>query len=136
MFVRVELFAQAMQVFAIGRRPQSVIPYLVKTVRQDVLEKSTDELVGRQRHCTLPGIVYPSIAERHPVVVHREDATVGDGDPVHVASQVGKHGVGMPYGWLGARSGIYGHFFPVILATFAGDQSPTARGCAARDLSL
>jgi len=65
-----ELFLQAMQVLAMGRRPESVVAELVKAVRQLVLEESADELGRRKRHCTgLGKVTRPSSIKRMRLVL-------------------------------------------------------------------
>ena len=64
-----ELFAQSVQVLAVGRCPQTVVSHLVKAVRQDVLKEATDELVCRERHRAFVDITHTSVAEGNATIV-------------------------------------------------------------------
>ena len=65
---------------------------LDQTGRQDVEEKPADKLDGVQRHelgLVVMGRVSP--AKRDPATLHRDEAPVGDGNPVGVACQILEH---------------------------------------------
>ena len=72
----------------VGGRPQAVVPDLVDAGGQDVLKEATHKLLTRNRHRTplvVPGVL---VAEGHLAVLDTQDAMVGNGDPMDVASQV------------------------------------------------
>ena len=65
---------------------------LDQTGRQDVEEKPADKLDGVQRHeldWLVMGRVSP--AKRDPATLHRDEAPVGDRNPVGVACQILEH---------------------------------------------
>lgn len=60
--------------------------------RQDVEEKPADKLDGVQRHelgLVVMGRVSP--AKRDPAILHRDEAPVGDGNPMGIACQILEH---------------------------------------------
>lgn len=100
-----------------SRVEQTKRAHAVQALDGDVLQKSTKELVCRQRHALWPMVAAVSVTEGHGVVVARDDGLVakrgamdvatevlkdalwtadcwlGEDDPVLVPGDVGKHGV-------------------------------------------
>lgn len=76
------------QVFAIRGTPKAIVPNLVDTRRQHMLEKTPNELLGVDGHGLRLSCASAPIPKAHLTVVDREDSAVGNGDPVDVASQV------------------------------------------------
>jgi hypothetical protein len=76
------------QVFAIRGTPQAIVPNLVDTRRQHMLEKTPNELLGVDGHGRRLSCASGPIPKGHLTVVDRKDSAVGNGDPVDVASQV------------------------------------------------
>lgn len=75
---------------AIGE--EAVMADAVESVRQGMQEKAADELVGFERHHLVdgaPSVVLPSEADL--AVGQRDQATVGNGDTMGVAAQIGQH---------------------------------------------
>ena len=71
----------------------AVVSDLVYAAGQDVLEESTDELLGVQRHCPPAGFAGFLVAEGDPAIVDGEDTAVGDSDAVDVTAEVFQHSV-------------------------------------------
>jgi hypothetical protein len=66
-----------------------------EAIGKDVLEKSANEFRGWQRGDLAPIAIRPiSIMESHVAVLGREEAMVGDGHAVCVASQIVQHFLG------------------------------------------
>ena len=63
----------------------------MKPLGQDMLQKAAQEFHGLQGH----GLPFPGgcilVPEGHMIVIHGENAVVGDGDPVDIAGQVSQH---------------------------------------------
>lgn len=79
----------------------------MKAVRQAVDEEAENELVRMKRH--QPGRVAMTVitpAEGHPGLVSADQATVGDGDPVCVAAEIGEDMLGRSEGRLGINDPI------------------------------
>ena len=75
--------------FAATIRQKPIASDVLKSARQNVHEEAPNEFVGRQCHRLLHGsllIVFP--AERDLIIVHADEAMVGDGDAMGVASKV------------------------------------------------
>lgn len=73
---------------AIGRREQSVIPDFDKTIGQDVLEKTADELLGRDgREPDLIGRRL-LVGESDQAIVEFDDPPVADGDAKDVGCEI------------------------------------------------
>ena len=69
----------------------------VEATWQDMEQEATDELVRRERHDALPlGTIAAVVlvAEGDASLVERQQAAVGDGDPVGIAREIGEHGLG------------------------------------------
>ena len=76
---------------------ETVVTDAVETVGQDVDEEAADELVAIKRHKlvasdALGAVILPF--ERHALAIEGDEPTVGNGNPVSVAGQVGEHSVG------------------------------------------
>jgi hypothetical protein len=87
-----------------GTGEQATVPNAVEALRQDVQQEAPDALLGGERHRAIAlGTVAATIlvAEGHAVFVERDQPAVGDGDPVRVARQIGKHRLWPGKGWLG-----------------------------------
>ena len=87
---------------AIGE--QTVVADAVKAFRQDVGEKAADELVRCKPHCPPAFSVVGAIVlvtKRHVMAVCRDEASVGDGDPVRVAREIVEDGLRPAEGPLG-----------------------------------
>ena len=87
---------------AVGQ--QTVMADAVEAFGKDVDQEAPDELMDRQAHglvafCPFGSIVLPG--EGDGVVVDTDQPSVGDGDPVGVAGEIGKHGFGPGEGLLG-----------------------------------
>jgi hypothetical protein len=75
----------------VDRTPEPVVPDLVETLRQHVLEKAADELQCRQGHglpAVMAGVL---VAETDLAILDREHAAIGQGDSVDIPAQVAKH---------------------------------------------
>ena len=75
---------------------QAIVADAVEARRQDVDQESADELGGSECHdlltiATIGTIVLPS--EGDASVVEGDQPTVGDGDTVGIARQIGQHGL-------------------------------------------
>ena len=74
-----------------GRVQQAEVAYFMEPLGQDMLEQAPQKLHSRQQH----GFPFPGggmlILEGHLVVVHGENAVVGDGNPVDIAAQICQH---------------------------------------------
>ena len=68
---------------------EAEVPDAMEAVRERVQEKAADELVGCELH-DLDGAVLAIVlpGERDMVVFDRDEAAVGDGDPVGVAAEI------------------------------------------------
>ncbi len=78
----------------------------VHPLRQDVEQEASDELVGRDGHGAVAGLLLPrlgrlAVAEGDVLAVEGDDAPVRDGDPVGVAGEVPEHLLRPPEGALG-----------------------------------
>ena len=76
------------QVVAIRGTPDAIVPNLVDTRRQHMLEKTPNELLGIDGHGLRFSCASAPIPKGHLTVVDRENSAVGNGDPVDVAPQV------------------------------------------------
>ncbi len=93
-----EEFTQSLQVFdpsMVGEQP--VVADAVKACGQDMDEKAPDELGRGQGHglvaiTALGAIVFP--LEGDATLIAGNEAAVADGDPMGVARQVSKYGLG------------------------------------------
>jgi hypothetical protein len=86
----------------VGVRQEAEMADLDEAGRQDVKQEPADELdrVERQELLLIPvGRVSP--AEGHVAIVHIEQAAIGDGHPVRIASQVLEDMLGIAEGRLG-----------------------------------
>src|ERR1700758_2980501 len=66
----------------------------MKPLGWNVEQEAPDELVGAERHCAVPRLPVAAIIlvlEGHAAPVESNEATVGDGDAVCVAGEVGEH---------------------------------------------
>jgi len=89
---------------------QAIVTDAVEALGQNVEQEAADELVGAERHGTLPvGAVTAIIlvAEGDAGVVERDQPAVRDRDAVGVARQVGEHRLRPGEG----RLGVDDHFF-------------------------
>src|SRR5262249_34443653 len=80
------------RVTAIGE--QAVVPDAVEALGQDVHEEPAHELARLERHGCVPVRAFEAVVlifERDAVRVGGDQATVGDGDAMGVAGQVGQH---------------------------------------------
>src|SRR5215468_8860577 len=80
------------RVTAIGE--QTVVPDAVKALGQNVDEEPANELARLQRHGFVPVRAFEAVVlvfERDAVRVGGDQATVGDGDAMGVAGEVGQH---------------------------------------------
>ena len=95
---RIDQFTRSRDGLGLGpTRQQPAVPDAVETVRQDVDEKSADELARVKRHAlvaagSLDPIVF--VAERDAGRVGGDKAAAGDRDPVGVAGQIGEYLLG------------------------------------------
>jgi hypothetical protein len=67
----------------------------VEAARQHVQEKAADELGGVEHYGPEPVAAFDSIVlplEGDARLVERDEARVGDGEPVGVAREIGEHG--------------------------------------------
>ena len=83
---------------------QELIADAVKTARQHVHEKPSDELAGVERHGVAPvafldPVIFPF--EGDAPVVERDKPSVRDGDAMGVARQIGEHSLRPGEGPLG-----------------------------------
>ena len=104
----------------IGHEP--VVADTMEASRQDVHQEAADELVGGERHHLEPiapfgPIVFP--LEAHTRCVECDQPSVGNGDTVGVARQIGQHRLGSTLSW---RSWVS---FEVPTAGRAGSQWPS-----------
>jgi hypothetical protein len=78
--------------------PQPIVADFVEPLGQHVLQKAPDELVGRQGH-SLPAMVLGIlIAEADVPVRDRENATIGQRDPVDIPAEVRQDLLGALHG--------------------------------------
>src|ERR1700746_2731246 len=66
----------------------------MKPLREHGEQEAPDELVGAECHRAVPRLPVAAVvfvAEGHAALVERNEATVGDGDPMGVAGEIGKH---------------------------------------------
>ena len=76
----------------------------VEAMWQNMEQEAADELVRREGHDALPpGTVTAVVlvAEGDAGLVERDQAPVGDGDPVSIAREIGEHRLGAGERWLG-----------------------------------
>src|SRR5262244_2809192 len=81
---------------AAGARQQPVVADAMKPLWQDVEQKAPDELVGSERHCTVPRLPAAAVilvAEGHAARIESKETTVRDGDAMGVAGEIGQHRV-------------------------------------------
>ena len=79
-----------------------------KPFRQDVLQEAVQEFLAGQRHGALLVVVcviFPS--EDHLRFVNRENAVVGNGHAVRIASQIMQYVLGSAERWLGVNDPIF-----------------------------
>ena len=81
----------------VGIGEEAIVADAVEPVGQDMDQKAANELVGIERHKlvtsgALGAVILPS--ECHAFAVERTEPTVGNGDPVRVARQIGEHRFG------------------------------------------
>ena len=84
------------------------MPDAVEVAWQDMGQEAAHELLGRQRHrlaAVRLAVVLP--AEAHGAVLDGQQAVVGDGDAVGVASQVVEHAGGAVEGRLGVDDPLF-----------------------------
>ena len=110
-----EQLAGAFEVgFAGAAGEQAIVADAVEPARQAVQQEAADELVGAERHDLLPvwcGTAIVLVAERDPMLVEPQEATVRDGDPVSVAREIGEHGFGTGEGRLGVdHPALFAHW--------------------------
>ena len=77
-----------------GIGQQAVMANAMETVGQNVQQEPAHELLGRERHCLLPGTPLGAVilpAKRHPILVERDQPTIRDRHPVRIARQIGEH---------------------------------------------
>ena len=82
---------------ACGTGEQAVMADAVEATWQDMEQEAPDELVRREGHDALPlGTIAAIVlvAEGDAGLVERDQAPVGDGDPVGIAREIGEHGLG------------------------------------------
>ena len=82
---------------ACGTGEQAVVADAVEAMWQDMEQEAADELVRRERHDALPlGTIAAIVlvAEGDAGLVERNQAPVGDGDPVGIAREIGEHSLG------------------------------------------
>jgi Tripartite tricarboxylate transporter TctB family len=75
---------------------QAVVADAVEAERQDVDQKSADELGGGQRHDLLAITIFGAIvlpSEGHVGAVACDQPAIGNGDAVGIARQIGQHGL-------------------------------------------
>ena len=80
------------------------MPNAVEATWQYMEQEAADELVRRERHDALPlGTIAAVVlvAEGDAGLVERNQALVGDGDPVGIAREIGEHSLGAGERWLG-----------------------------------
>lgn len=59
-----------------------------------MLQEPADKLLRLQRHRPAGRFADPPVPEDNPTVVDRDDPAVGDGDTMHVPSEVIEHTIG------------------------------------------
>jgi hypothetical protein len=78
--------------------PQPIVADFVEPLRQHMLQKAPDELVGRQGH-GLPALILGIlIAEAHVAVLDRENTAIGQRNPVDISPQVLQDWLGTLHG--------------------------------------
>jgi hypothetical protein len=70
------------------RAPQAIVADFVEPLGQYMLEKATDELVGRQGHGPPALVLGVLIAEAHLALLDREEAVIGQCDAVDIPAQI------------------------------------------------
>lgn len=86
---------------------KSVMTNAVETVWQSVKQETADELISIERHhlpLAVVAIIFPS--ERDTIAIDADEAGVGDGNSVGVASEVGQHLYGSCEGRLGKNNPV------------------------------
>lgn len=81
-------FPNTVELLASRRAPDSVVTHFDAAARQDMLEKTTDELHARQRHVTDLMSLVIAIAESNEASIDGFQTAVGDGDSEDVASEI------------------------------------------------
>src|SRR5258707_11941263 len=83
---------------------EAVIADAMKALGQDMQQEAADDLIRRDGHDLLP-VVVPIVlpAEANRTVLDVEQAIVGDGDPVRIASDVLQDLLWSGEGWLGVH---------------------------------
>ena len=91
----VQQFAGAGDVLgALTAGEQAIVADAVEACGQHVHEKAADELVGGERHHLIAFAPFEPVVlplEGDALVIEREQAAVGDGDPVGVAGEIAQH---------------------------------------------
>jgi hypothetical protein len=83
-----QLEVQLAQQGTMDGTPQPIVADFVEPLGRHMLEKAADELVGGQGH-GLPVLVLGILVAEAPLtVLGREDAAIGQGDPVDILAQV------------------------------------------------
>jgi hypothetical protein len=77
---------------AVGEKAK--VAHAMKAVGKHVKKKAPDELVRMKAHdlltlATVSTVVFPS--ESHVVTLDSDDAAVGDGNPMSIATEIGEH---------------------------------------------
>jgi len=88
-------------------REQAVVADAVEPAWQKVEQEAADELVGAERHDTLPVRTIAAIvlvAEGDAGLVEGEQPPVRDGDAMSVAREIGEHRFGTGEGRLGVTT--------------------------------
>ena len=81
---------------------EAIVADALEPAGEDVKQEATDELLGAEGHhlrVVVVAIVLPTEAD--PAILHLEQAMIGDGDTVGVASEVSQHGFRSSEGRLG-----------------------------------
>ncbi len=108
----------ALTTVAVGEKAE--VAHAVKAVGQHMQQEASDEFVRMKAHNLLAiapvtTIILP--AESDVIIVDRDDAAVGDGDTVGIATEIGAHLCGAAEG----RLGIDDPVDPASLSEMAGE---------------
>jgi hypothetical protein len=85
------------------------VPDANETPRQHVQQETAEELLDRQSEESFPVFVSGvSPAKRNPVIGERDEAVIGDCDPMSVCAEIAKHLFGPAERWFAVDHPAWG----------------------------
>ena len=92
--------AEWKQCTAAAAGEEAEVPDANETARQHVQQETAEELLDRQSEESFPVFVSGvSPAKRNPVIGERDEAVIGDCDPMSVCAEIAKHLLGPAERW-------------------------------------